>query len=481
MEQLKQSTAYAVFKNFEKISQIPRCSNDEEKISEFIYDFGKRLGLDTKRDDTGNVLIVKPASPSFEGHDPVILQAHLDMVCEKTEDSLHNFTCDPIDIVIDGDFIKAKDTTLGADDGAGVALMMAILEDNKLEHPKLECIFTTTEETGMDGALALSDQWLTGKNLINLDNEEDWIVIVGCAGGINAYLDLDLNFVETRNLNNFQIKVSGLRGGHSGSTIGEVRLNAIKLLDSLLIKLQNELPLKLSKIEGGSKHNAIPSMANAIIGVEAEDVESLKEHFEAISLELKDLYLKRELDLEFTLEEVEKEDDLYIDDEQAKLILRSLSTFPHGVNSYDKELNIVRSSNNLAKVRTTEGSFYIETSIRSSHDQDLEDLKDAVKKQAELYGYKIRFSEGYPMWKPEFETELLDKAVSTYKSIRNEDMEVLVIHAGLETGILSQKYPDVHMIAMGPTITGAHTPNEQWSISSTEFIFEYLKTLLKNL
>lgn len=480
METLNSSSAKLVFENFEKISQIPRCSHDEEKISQFIYDFGLNLGYETKRDEFGNVIITKPASEGYENHDTVVLQSHVDMVCEKTEDSIHDFTCDPIEWVIEGDIITAKDTTLGADDGAGVSLMLAILKDKNLHHPKLECLFTTTEETGMDGAIGLSDDALTGSNLINLDNEEDWIIIVGCAGGIQADLVKDFDRIEKDNLTNFRIKISGLQGGHSGSMIHEARLNAIKVLNSLLLKIKNNVNFSLQLFEGGSKHNAIPSSAYAIIGVENQDVESFKELYDNLSQEIKDTNLKRELDLTFNLEEIDT-NKFYIDDNISQKILKLVQIFPHGVNTVDKDLDIVKSSNNLAIVRTDENLFKLQTSIRSTDEQDLEYLKNEVNTLAENDEFTISFSDGYPMWKPNFDNKLLNIAKETYKDLRDELPEVQVIHAGLETGIFSQKYPHMNMISMGPTIRGAHTPSESISIKSTEFSYEYLKTLLKNL
>lgn len=479
MESLKNSTAYDVFNNFSLISEIPRCSHDEEKISKFIYNIGKELGYETKQDEVGNVLIIKPASEGYENHETIVLQSHVDMVCVKTEGSMHDFTCDPIELLIDGDFIKAKDTTLGADDGIGVALMLAILKDKSLSHPQIEFLFTRTEETGMDGAFGLSETALTGKNLINLDNEEDWIIIVGCAGGLGADLKLNIEFEEVPNMKQYEIKLSGLQGGHSGSMINELRLNAIKVLDSALVKLKNKINFRLKEINGGTKHNAIPSSAKSIIGI--EDDNDIKEIFEEISLEIKDLYIKRELDLQFEINELENDDNKYIDEESSSKILRILSTFPHGVNTYDNDLDIVKSSNNLAIIRTTENSFTLETSLRSSDENDLENLKVEIRAQADLYGFDIEFNGGYPMWEPNFDNELLNKAKNVYRDITDKDAEVQVIHAGLETGIFSKKYPQMNMISIGPTIIGAHTPNEKISIKSTEFEFEFLKTLIKNL
>lgn len=477
MEVLRNSSAASVFNNFERISEIPRCSNDEVKISNFMKEFGERLGYETTQDEYGNVLIIKPASEGYMSHDTLVLQSHLDMVCEKTEESLHDFTCDPISLSVEGDFLKAKDTTLGADDGIGVALMMAILEDKTLEHPKLECLFTTTEETGMDGALGLSENLLEGKNLINLDNEEDWIVIVGCAGGIGATLTLDFERENISDLTNYKIKVSGLQGGHSGSMINEPRLNAIKILDSILMKVKNLNGFRLSEINGGSKHNAIPSSAFAIFGLSnSDEIETINN----IIKEVKDKNIKREIDLEITLEEVEIEGS-YIAENSANSILKILSTFPHGVNTFDKELDVVKSSNNLAIIKTAEDSFTLHTSIRSSDKNDMEKLKAEVSSQAENNGFSIKFSDGYPMWKPNFDNYLLDKTKEVYKDIRGEEVDVMVIHAGLETGILSEKYPEMNMIAIGPNVLGAHTPNERLSISSLEFEYDFLKTLIKNL
>lgn len=480
MESLKNSSAKQVFDNFIKISQIPRCSHDEERISKFVYDFGVNLGYESTRDKHGNVIIIKPASEGYEDHDTVILQSHLDMVCEKVEGSTHDFTCDPIDLYVEGDILKARDTTLGADDGAGVALMLSILEDKSLEHPRLECLFTTTEETGMDGALGLSDNALTGKNLINLDNEEDWIIIVGCAGGIHSKLSKDFERVEKDNLTNFKIKISGLQGGHSGSMIHEARANAIKLIDSLLLKIKNRVNFALQTFEGGSKYNAIPSSSYAVIGVNKEDIDEFKDAYEEYSKEIKDANLKRELDLQFTLEQVDT-NNLYICEDVSQKIIKLVQIFPHGVNTMDKELGIVQSSNNLAIIETKDNTFILHSSIRSSDNDDYDYLYKEFEKLAKNDGFEIEFSDGYPMWKPNFDNELLDVAKRVYKDMRNEDVEVLVIHAGLETGIFDEKYPNLNMISIGPTITGAHTPAESISIKSLEFNFEYLKTLLKNL
>ena len=480
MDILKDSSAYAVFKKFKRISEIPRCSHDEEKISKFIYDFGRQLNLDTQRDEFGNVIIRKPASEGYEDRDAITLQAHLDMVCEKTDDSTHDFCHDPISLIVDGDIIKADRTTLGADDGIGVALIMALLEDNSLKGPQIEALFTTTEETGMDGALGLSDSVLIGKRLINLDNEEDKMIFVGCAGGVGATITSEIETIIDEDLINFEIRVFGLQGGHSGSMINEPRSNANKLLDSVLLKLKSNLEFKLAQFTGGTKHNAIPSQAKAIIGVKREDIEQLKKSFDEYTHEIKDSLIKRELDLDFSLSETEHE-NIYIKEDLSNRILRLIQLFPHGVNTMDKELDIVRSSNNLAIVNANKDKFELITSLRSTDEDDLEYLKDLVNNLASSNNFTIEFSDGYPMWKPSFDNRLLNKAKEVYKNLRNEDADVTVIHAGLETGIISEKYPNMDMISIGPNITGAHTPNEKLSISSTEFVFTFVKELINNL
>lgn len=480
MEKLRNSSAYSVFKNFEKLSQIPRCSNSEEEISEFMYQFGLSLGLETKKDHVGNVIITKPASAGYEDKETIALQSHLDMVCVKTEDSTHDFTCDPIEIIIDGDTIHANNTTLGADDGIGAALTMAILEDKEAKHPKLEALFTTTEETGMDGALGLSADALTAKNMINLDNEEDWMIIVGCAGGEEASISREITRKTIVGLKNFAIKIKGLRGGHSGTMICEPRVNAVKLLISILQKIKAEIPFQLVSIDGGIKHNAIPSDAKAVFAVKEESVEKLEEIFNCQYEEAKEKYLKRETDM--TIELVEVAEELsYIAEDEVKEILRALQVFPHGVNAMDKELNIVRSSNNLAIVSTEENTFNIITSIRSSQPGEMQDLRDKVSEVANSNNFTANFADGYPMWSPSFDNPLLNLAEKTYEELKGEKPEIAVIHAGLECGIIKGKYPEMNIISCGPTILGAHTPRERLSVKSTEFSYNYIREIIKNL
>lgn len=480
MQELKNSTAALVFKHFESINQIPRCSHDEEKISQFMYNFGKQLGYETTRDEFGNVIIIKPATKGFENSDTVILQSHLDMVCVKTDDSDHDFACDPIDMYIDGDFIKARGTTLGSDDGIGVALTMAILEDKDLEHPEIEALFTTTEETGMDGVKGLSDNILRGKKLINLDNEEDWKVFVGCAGGAEARLIKSFDRFEKSQYTNFEIKLNGLQGGHSGSMIHENLLNANKELSSIIKDLFTKFDLLLIEVKGGSKQNAIPTNSEYKIGVKNSEKDEFLREFETLKSRLLEIKKRIEPSINIEINEL-NECRKYIDKEDSKNIIDAIIKLPHGVNSVDDNLNIVKSSNNLAILKTNENEFYIHTSIRSSDSKDMDELSEKIVLTGKEFGFEAKFNDRYPMWEPKFNTKLLEATKKVYRNLTNKDIEVAVIHAGLETGTLSQKYPNIEMISIGPTTTGAHTPSEQVSITSVEFVFKYLIELLKNL
>lgn len=480
MINIKDSVASGVFRNFDKISRIPRCSGNEENIANFIYEFGKNLGYDVKKDKYNNVLILKPATEGYEDSETVVLQAHTDMVCEKTEDSNHDFCKDPIVTKVNGDFIKADKTTLGADDGIGVAIIMDILEDKTLCHPNIEAIFTATEETGMDGAIGLSENWLTGKRLINIDTEDDNVIIVGCAGGVNATLTIEREVETIDNLKNCKIEVSGLKGGHSGLTIGEAHLNSVKVLNEVIMKLKQKYDLHLEIFEGGSKHNAIPVKAYAVIGVEENLFDDFKNDFYNIVNEIKENFLKREADMTFGFKEHNGEGS-YLTKQTLSNFLRLIQLFPHGINTMDENGDLVQSSNNLAIVKFSDDKIDILTSIRSSKQNDMDVLKNTIEGIASITNAKIVFSEGYPMWEPDFQSELLNTAKSVYKELRGEEVIVSTIHAGLETGILSKKYPNIKMISTGPNITGAHTPEEKLSIKSTEFMVKYIRQILTKL
>ena len=481
MRELETSRAYKTFKNFESMNRIPRCSNNEQNISDFLVEFAKNLDLEVTQDETLNVLIKKPGTMGLEEHDAVALQAHMDMVCEKEETCTHDFEKDPIDMYIDDGYIKARGTTLGADNGLGVSLALDILESNDIKHPPLEVIITATEETGMDGAIGLSSTALSAKRLINLDTEDEGVMIIGCAGGINAFVELPMKYIEDKSLTNRTITISGLAGGHSGLTIGSEHMNAIKFLDNAISKLRNEMDIKLQNISGGTKHNAIPTKATAILGIKSDQIVEFENKFEKIANQLVNQYLKRESGLKIELGEAPNY-DIYIEQDTSKKILSLISLLPHGVNTMASvEEELVESSNNLAIVGILNDVFKISLSIRSSNEEQRRILIDKVKEVARIIGAKVSFSDGYPMWQPNYESELSEIAKESYEHLTNEKLVVKTIHAGLETGLLSEKYPEMDMISIGPNIFGAHTPLERLSISSTEFTRDYLIDILSRL
>ncbi len=480
MERLINSTASNVFNNFVKLNKIPRCSNQEEEVSNYLKMFGESLGLTTIQDEFLNIYIKKPATIGYENHEGVILQAHMDMVCEKTEDSDHDFCKDPIEIRVEGDYVRANKTTLGADNGIGVALALDILENDTIAHPPIEVIITATEETGMDGVIGLSKDLLKGKKLINIDTEEEGTLIIGCAGGINSYLDLNIKRVEAETKKTVKISLSGLKGGHSGMTIGSNNINAIKLISEYIRKIKTEIPMSLFAINGGTKHNAIPSQAEITVGMDSDDLDKFKEVYTRITNEYVENSLKREPDISFSYEEL-GEENVFIDSDDAKKMLNLIQLLPHGVNTMDGETDQVQSSNNLAIVRTGDDKFNISISIRSSKEEERENLINKVEEVAKLVGATMTLSEGYPMWEPKEVSALKEVARISYKELTEKELNISTIHAGLECGIISEKYPDMDMISIGPDIEGAHTPEEKLSIKSTEFIREYIYDILARL
>lgn len=470
-----------IFKHFIALNKIPRCSNNEEDISNYLRKLGENLGYDSYQDEFLNVIIRKPASEGYEDKATVALQAHMDMVCEKSLTSEHNFKTDPIEMHIDDDFLKAKETTLGADNGIGIALALSILEDKNLRHPDLELVFTATEETGMDGVIGLSDQILKANKLINIDTEDEGVMIIGCAGGNNASIRIPMKFEQVKDLHNIELTVSGLKGGHSGLTIGSDHINAIKLIGEILSRVRSKFDIHLQNLTGGTKHNAIPSQASAILGVEAEVYTKLKHFLKEEADELISKYLKRESNINIVSKDG-PEYDIYFNQDLSKEILNAINLLPNGVHTVDKhEIDNVESSNNLATARMVNDIFEISLSIRSSNSNEKQVLMDKISEVARIIDAKVDFTDGYPMWQPNYDSELAKLAKRVYEDLFDKEMLIETIHAGLETGMLSQKYPQMDMISIGPDIYGAHTPSEKVSISSTNRIYDYLVELLANL
>ncbi|OLS03663.1 aminoacyl-histidine dipeptidase [Tissierella creatinophila] len=481
MDKLKGLKPDRVFYYFEEISKIPRCSYEERKISNYLKSMGEKLGLETIQDEMMNIIIRKPASKGYENSSGVIIQGHMDMVCEKEEGSTHNFQKDPIDLIVEGDFIKADKTTLGADNGIALAMGLAILEDESLEHPSLELLVTTAEEIGMDGALGLSDSVLRGKRLFNVDSEEEGILTTGSAGGELVDVRLPAKHEDVDNLVEFSIEVRGLLGGHSGMEIDKGRLNAHKILTKVLRQLKDEVNYYLVSFKGGNKDNSIPRTSIAHVAVKEDEIKEFKERLEKLKEEI--IQENKEEEKDICIEEKEKGKVSEVLSKSTRdNLLELLNDIPTGVYTRLKEDNsIVESSSNLAIVNLDKEKFVIQTSTRSSNPDVLLDLRKEITDAAKNHNAEYNISNEYPEWEFREKSELRDTAIRVYKEVTGKEMETTVIHAGLESGVFAKKYPDIDIISFGPNMKDVHTPEEKLSISSAARTFEYLKALLKAL
>ena len=470
-----------VFKFFDEILKIPRPSKKEEKIVQYLIEFAKQRELEYKVDKVGNVVIKKPATHGMENRKPVVLQAHVDMVTEKDTNVDHDFEKDPIQAYVDGEWIKSKGTTLGADDGIGVATILAILDSNELEHPQIEGLFTVDEETGLTGAFALEEGFFEGKILINLDSEDWGEIFIGSAGGIDTEAEFSYKPQDTNKNVAYKIIIDDLHGGHSGDEIDKGYANAIKLLDRFLVKLLYEMPYDLAHFHGGKLRNAIPRDAYAIIVFDSKHENILKEmHLKYLTI-FKDEYGKVEPNLKFEIEKVDLPNKV-IDDKVASNLIWSLYACPHGVYAWSKDIpGLVETSTNLATVRTEESRIIVGTSQRSSKDSAKDDIATMVKAAFLLAGAEVSHSGGYPGWTPNLNSEILNITVETFKRLFGKDPKVRAIHAGLECGLFLEKYPYLDMISIGPTIKGAHTPEEKLHIPSVQEFWQLLLDVLKQI
>lgn len=469
---------------FYEITQIPRPSKKEGKILAYLLDFAQKHNLEAKQDKAGNVLITKPATPGKENAPTVVLQGHVDMVCEKNNDVTLNFETDPIETIIDGDWVKANGTTLGADNGIGVAAALAILASDNIQHGKIEALFTVDEETGLTGANALDKNFITGEILINLDTEEEGQIYIGCAGGkgTKAYFKYKLKDVPKKYFW-FRVDVKGLRGGHSGSDIDKGFANANKLLNRFLFSLsRKKYGMVLSEISGGNLHNAIPREAHAIIGVKDKYKEDIRIKLNTFLAKVQEEYKAVDPGLNMTLETVEIPSKIINKRTTEKLIL-SIYACPHGVIGMSHDIpGLVQTSTNLASVKMIDGNtIEIGTSQRSSVESCKEDVVNMVSSVFELAGAKVTHNDGYPGWKPNPESEILKIAQKTYVELFNEEPLIKAIHAGLECGLFLEKYPKLDMISIGPTMTDVHSPNEKLNIPSVAKWWDFLVKLLENI
>ena len=471
-----------LWKHFDEIRKIPRCSKHEEKIRKYIVDFAKEQNLETRVDKPGNVVIIKPASPGMESKSTVIIQGHMDMVCEKNSDIDFDFSKDAIQLKLEGDILTADGTTLGADNGIGIATALAILEDKSLKLGTIEALFTVDEETGLTGAFALESNMLTGKIMLNLDSEDWGVITVGCAGGGDSEVKLPLNTKSINgDLESITVKISGLRGGHSGVDAHEQRGNAIKLLTRMLWKATKDYEFYISDIKGGDKHNAIPREAYATVSVKKSDkdnfISTMKAEGKSILDEIKPIDPKFTVDFEG----VNKPNTAFDKESQIKL-LNLIHGLPHGVDkmSYDIE-GLVETSTNLATVSIKGNDALIGLSSRSSIKSALQDFRDRIRATAMLAGAEVKEETPYPGWKPNLESNILKLAKKIYNDKYGKDPVVEAIHAGLECGIIGEKFPGMDMISIGPTIKYPHSPEEQVHISTVDKYYDYVLKILESV
>jgi dipeptidase D len=470
------------WQHFYEISQIPRGSGDEEAVGEYIISVAKRNNLEYEKDDLGNIIVRKPATVGKESSIGTVIQGHTDMVCEKNNDTVHDFTKDPIKLVQDGEWMKADGTTLGADNGIGVCFALAVMEETTIAHPPMEFLFTVDEETGLTGAVALKSDFVKGKNLINLDSEEEGAFYIGCAGGQHTIMRRTIDWTEAPTGNSaVMIKIGGLRGGHSGLNIHEGFGNSIKLLGRFLYNLSNKIQFHLASVNGGSKHNAIPREAEALISINETDVQTVKEYAKEF-----DSIVKNELQfsdkgvfLEVTNSSpVEKT----FSQELQNAVIRLLYSVPHGVIEMSRSVEgLVETSTNMAIIETKDDALELLTSQRSSVASAITDIAGKVRSISELAGFEIEEGGGYPAWEPNPDSALLKFSTDAYKGTTGQEAEVKAIHAGLECGIIGEKYDGMDMISFGPTIEGAHSPDERVHMQSVKNCWDFLVELLKKI
>lgn len=471
-----------MWKYFAEISRIPRGSKNEAAISNYVVATAKKLGLQVKQDRLGNVVVKKPASPGKQHVRPICLQGHLDMVCEKNADKVHDFTKDPIELVRKGNIMMANGTTLGADNGVAVATNLAIMEDRSLVHGPLELLFTIDEETGLTGASNLAPDSLESKTLMNLDSEEEGALYVGCSGGKDTVATWKAGFEKIpAQTVVVQLKVSGLRGGHSGLEIDKGRGNAIKIINRVLIEL-TALGARLSAIDGGNKRNAIPRECEAILFIPKKNTDAAKKVVARYNATVRAEFATVEKDLSIALTEVSggKKGKVVKKAVQNKMC-QTIAALPHGVIKMSADISwLVETSTNVAVVNTTKNAIVLATSQRSPVASELDEIVQTVSTIFELGGASVEQGDGYPGWKPNLESPILKLAIDTYKSLYGKEPEVKAVHAGLECGILGERFPGMDMVSFGPTLEAVHSPEEKIFIDSVDKFWKYLMAILES-
>ena len=472
-----------VFEQFAKINEIPRPSKHEEKMTAYLQEFGKSHGLETIVDEIGNVLIKKPATPGYENRQTVILQSHQDMVCDKLVDVEFDFNTDAIQTYVDGEWLKAKGTTLGADDGIGCAIELAILDSDDIEHGPLECVFTVDEETQLTGASAMKPGFMSGTMLINLDSEDEGEMFVSCAGGRSTVATFrftredapkDYFFVE--------ISLKGLTGGHSGDDINKRRANAIKILSRFVYNMEEKYGSRLVSFNSGKLHNAIPRDGRAIIAVPNAVKEQVRADWNVFTAAVEDEFHVTDTSMAFKMESTEPAKVISV--EAGKNIVRALQAVDNGIFAIcqDEALGgMVETSSNIAVVKTSETEMEILASQRSNVMSNLDNQCNTIKAVFQLAGAEVIQNDGYPAWKMNPNSQLTKAAVDAYKKIFGKEPIVRGIHAGLECGLFSEKYPELDMVSFGPTLRDVHTPDERLLIPTVQMVWDHLLEMLKHI
>ena len=472
-----------IWEQFDDICQVPRPSKKEGKIIAWLQEWAKKHNFDYQTDETGNVVIRKAATKGFEGRPAVILQSHMDMVCEKNSDVEFDFENDPIQPWIDGEWVKAKGTTLGADCGIGMAAALAVLLDDSIEHPAIEALFTVDEETGLTGAFGLGEGMLTGKYLVNLDSEDEGELFIGCAGGIDTVATMDYDKEEAPEGYAFvRLEVGDLLGGHSGDDIDKGRGNSNKLLARFLYNAADTFQIALAKFDGGNLRNAIPREAYAIVGVPAEAKEDFEERFLEFGQELMEEFKHTEPRMRFTVNDVEEKVTEVMSNDDMCALLITIVGLPNGVLAMSFAVpGLVETSSNLASVKfnTEEGKVTITTSQRSSVESAKLYAAQTIESVFFLAGFDVEHSDGYPGWSPNPDSKLLATTVECYRNLFATEPKVRAIHAGLECGLFLEKYPHLEMVSFGPTLRGVHSPDERLEISTVDKFWKLLVELLK--
>ena len=483
MSVLSQLNPAPIWNYFEEICRIPRLSKNEGAIRNYLLDFASKHNLESKEDRVGNILIIKPSTPGMENRKSVVLQSHMDMVGEKNADFPHDWATDPIIPFVDNGWVAAKGTTLGADDGIGIASQLAILADKNIKAGKIECLFTIDEESGMTGAINLEHGFFEARTLLNLDSEDEGILFIGCAGGMDTVGKMGYKSVPVeKNSSAFEISITGLHGGHSGDEIHKGYGNSVKLMNRILWNLSNQFKISLNRFDGGNLRNAIPREAFATIVVDMRSSKQVQNWVENFQTVLVEEFGEIERDLKISINVVETPEFVMDKETQANL-LNSLTCCPHGVIAWSRDMDdLVETSTNLASVKFDQNNtIKIVTTQRSSVESAKHDVASMVQSCLRLAGAEVIHSDGYPGWKPSLKSEILKITRKSYINLFGKNPSVRAIHAGLECGLIYEKFKGIDMISFGPTIRGAHTPEEKIDIRTVQMFWDLLLDVLNNI